>query len=170
MAGIWDGMDAAAMCGCMASQCHTVQCDAAHAAQYYGSQYLMPPMECHWRGYGAALHLLAASGIARHGIYAVHLNIDLIRYNEALDKNQTGQNERQESSLLERFPPVDMYVNKPSVFIDAGGRVLMWYLPGAISSLVGVSPSLQLLLSSSHDYRMRCMPPQSAWVTSCGRV
>jgi hypothetical protein len=68
MAGIWDGMDAAAMCGCMASQCHTVQCDAAHAAQYYGSQYLMPPMECHWRGYGAALHLLAASGIARHGI------------------------------------------------------------------------------------------------------
>jgi hypothetical protein len=75
--------------------------------------------------------------------YAVHLAIDLVRYNEALDKNQTGQNERQESSLLERFPPVDMYVNKPSVFIDAGGRVLMWYLPGAISNLIGVSPSLE---------------------------
>jgi len=71
---------------------------------------------------------------------SVHLEVDLIRYNEALDKNQSGQNERQEISLLERFPPVDMQVDQPSVFIDAGGRVLLWYLPGAISNLIRVSP------------------------------
>jgi hypothetical protein len=79
--------------------------------------------------------------IGRH--YPVHLEIDLIRYNEALGKNESGQNERQESSLLERFPPVDMHVDQPSVFMDAGGRVVMWYLPGAISDLIRVSLSLR---------------------------
>jgi hypothetical protein len=101
---------------------------------------------------------------------AVHLPIDLIRYNEALDKNASGQNERHESSLLERFPPVDMHVDKPSVFIDAGGRIIMWYLPGAISNLIRVSLSLQSLLTSSQVYRTTCMPPQLAWETFCGKA
>jgi len=73
--------------------------------------------------------------IGRH--YPVHLEIDLIRYNAALDKNQSSQNQLQESSLLERFPLVDMHVDQPLVFIDAGGRVLtVWclHVRSAISS------------------------------------
>ena len=100
--------------------------------------------------------------------HPVHLDIDLIRYNEALDKNQSGLNERQETSLMERFPPsVEMHVNAPCIFVDAGGRVLLWYLPGAISNLVRVCMFFKSLPSYSHICRMICMPPPLAWVTSC---
>jgi hypothetical protein len=96
------------------------------------SQYMMLPCRC----------LLITWDL-------VHLDIDLVRYNEALDKHQSGLNEQQEGVLFEKFPPSgDMVVHRPSVFVDAGGRVLLWYLPGAIHSIIRVGLSLQLLPSN----------------------
>jgi hypothetical protein len=72
----------------------------------------------------------------------VRLHIDLVRYNEALDKHQSGFNEQQERLLFEKFPPSgDIVVHLPSVFVDAGGRVLLWYLPGAIHDIIRVGLS-----------------------------
>jgi hypothetical protein len=81
--------------------------------------------------------------------HLVHLDIDLVQYNEALDKHQSGLNEQQEGVLFEKFPPSgDMVVHLPSVFLDSGGWVLLWYLPGAIQSNIRVGLSLQLLPSN----------------------
>jgi hypothetical protein len=71
--------------------------------------------------------------------HLVRLDVDLIRYNEALDKHQSGLNEKLEQTLFEKFPPsFATIVDVPCVFIDAGGRVLLWYLPGAINNMIRV--------------------------------
>ena len=78
--------------------------------------------------------------------HLVRLNIDLIRYNEALDKHQSGLNEKLEQTLFEKFPPsFEMIIDVPCVFIDAGGRVLLWYLPGAINDMIRVGCCLVVI-------------------------
>jgi hypothetical protein len=72
-------------------------------------------------------------------LYEVRLDIDIIRYNEALDKNESGLNENREQSLLKKFPPSELFfLNSPAVILDAGGRTIVWYLPGAITDLIQV--------------------------------
>lgn len=73
----------------------------------------------------------------------VHLGVDMIRYNEALDKNESGLNDSREQSLLKKFPPSErLFLDSPAVIIDAGGRIIVWYLPGAITDFIEVHWSM----------------------------
>jgi hypothetical protein len=66
--------------------------------------------------------------------YEVQLDIDIIRYNEALTKRESGLNDAREEALLAKFPPAEpMLLNRPSVVIDSGYRIILWYLPGALT-------------------------------------
>jgi hypothetical protein len=69
----------------------------------------------------------------------VKLDIDIVRYNEALGKEEKGTNEKREDDLLKRFPPTaEITLDKPAVVIDNGGRYILWYLPEVISQLFQV--------------------------------
>ncbi|KAG1852526.1 hypothetical protein F4604DRAFT_1686629 [Suillus subluteus] len=58
----------------------------------------------------------------------------MIRYNKALDKRSTGRITKHEEALLEKFPHgSQQLLNKPSVLVDSGGHIILWYLPDAIS-------------------------------------
>ncbi|KAG1784992.1 uncharacterized protein HD556DRAFT_1451154 [Suillus plorans] len=60
-----------------------------------------------------------------------------VRYNESLDKYKSCRNEKQEQSLLERFPPEEhLILAKPSIIIDSGGRIIVWYLSGAMTGML----------------------------------
>jgi hypothetical protein len=66
-------------------------------------------------------------------MFAVKLDIDVIRYNEALAKRESGLNDSHEEALLAKFPPAKRLVlDRPSVVIDSGYRIILWYLPGAL--------------------------------------
>ncbi|KAG1798400.1 hypothetical protein EV424DRAFT_1546255 [Suillus variegatus] len=67
-------------------------------------------------------------------MFVVKLDIDVIRYNEALAKRESGLNDSHEEALLAKFPPAERLVlERPSVVIDAGYRIILWYLPGALN-------------------------------------
>jgi len=67
----------------------------------------------------------------------------MVRYNESLDKFESGRNEKCEATLLQKFPPEDeMLLTDPAVILDSGGRIIVWYLPGAISSMIMVGGHL----------------------------
>ncbi|KAG1726507.1 uncharacterized protein EDB91DRAFT_1254281 [Suillus paluster] len=69
----------------------------------------------------------------------IQLDLDMIRYNEALDKRSTGRNTKHEDALLQKFPcSSQQLLEKPSVFMDSGGRIILWYLPDAISPWIQV--------------------------------
>lgn len=73
----------------------------------------------------------------------VKLDIDIVRYNEALSKRESGMNDAQEQALLTRFPPPKkILLVRPSVVIDSGYRIILWYLPDAISPWVQVGFSV----------------------------
>ncbi|KAG1873302.1 hypothetical protein C8R48DRAFT_769736 [Suillus tomentosus] len=66
--------------------------------------------------------------------HPIKLDIDLIRYNEALAKRESGLNDAHEEALLAKFPPTErILLDRPSVVIDAGYRIILWYLPGALN-------------------------------------
>jgi hypothetical protein len=72
-------------------------------------------------------------------LHKVQLNIDIVRYNDTLDKDESGQNEKQEEMLFNRFPPEEEYfLTAPSVVIDSGGRIMVWYMPGALTAMMMV--------------------------------
>jgi hypothetical protein len=55
--------------------------------------------------------------------HPVKLGVDIIRYNEALGKNELSTNEACKQDVLKRFPPsADLTLTKPAMLIDAGGR------------------------------------------------
>lgn len=84
-------------------------------------------------------------------LHAVKLGFDILRYNDALGKNESGTNEAREEDLLKRFPPpADFTLRKPAILIDAGGRQILWYLPCAISRPLQVRRSIFLRLAMSH--------------------
>jgi hypothetical protein len=88
--------------------------------------------------------------------HPVKLGVDIVRYNEALGKNEPGTNEAREQDLLKRFPPsADITLTKPALLIDAGGRQILWYLPCAMSCPLQVRPS-----DFSHTWR--CLMPHQA--------
>ncbi|KAG1724930.1 hypothetical protein EDB19DRAFT_1915322 [Suillus lakei] len=55
----------------------------------------------------------------------IRLKIDMVRYNDALDKDESGQSETREENLFNRFPPdEECFLTTPSVVIDSGGRII----------------------------------------------
>jgi hypothetical protein len=65
---------------------------------------------------------------------SVKLDIDVIRYNEALTKHESRLNDAREDELLVKFPPTErMFLDRPSVVIDSGYRIILWYLPAALN-------------------------------------
>ncbi|KAG1722298.1 hypothetical protein EDB19DRAFT_1916732 [Suillus lakei] len=44
---------------------------------------------------------------------------------------------KQEENLFSRFPPEEEYfLTTPSVVIDSSGRIIVWYLPGALTAMI----------------------------------
>jgi hypothetical protein len=67
----------------------------------------------------------------------------MIQYNKALDRCSTGRTTKHEEDLLQKFPHgSQQLLNKPSVLVDSGGHIILWYLPGAISRWIQVSPCI----------------------------
>jgi len=77
--------------------------------------------------------------ITAANITAVKLDIDIVRYNEALNKEEKGTNDEREDDLLRRFPPAaQVTLDTPAVVVDNGGRYLLWYLPDGINGFFQV--------------------------------
>ncbi|KAG1894243.1 uncharacterized protein F5891DRAFT_985133 [Suillus fuscotomentosus] len=56
------------------------------------------------------------------------------QYNEALAKQELGMNDAQEDALLVRFPPAEnILLDCPSVVIDSRYRIILWYIPDALT-------------------------------------
>ncbi|KAG1804574.1 hypothetical protein EV424DRAFT_1544604 [Suillus variegatus] len=69
--------------------------------------------------------------------HPIKLDIDIIRYNEALSKRESAMNDAQEEALLARFPPADnILLDSPSVVIDSRYRIILWYIPDALTPWV----------------------------------
>ncbi|KAG1778654.1 hypothetical protein EV702DRAFT_1196167 [Suillus placidus] len=69
--------------------------------------------------------------------HPIKLDIDIIRYNEALAKHESGMNDAQEDALLMKFLPAKRIVlNTPSVVVDSGFRIILWYIADALSPWV----------------------------------
>jgi hypothetical protein len=67
----------------------------------------------------------------------------MIRYNEALNKRSTGRITKHEEALSKKFPHSSQkLLDTPSVLVDSGGRIILWYLPEAISLWIQVSPCI----------------------------
>jgi hypothetical protein len=78
----------------------------------------------------------------------------MVRYNESLDKSESGRNEKREDILLKQFPPQEQLIlTTPNVIIDSGGRLIVWYLPGAMTGMIMVS---LLSISVSHFISSGC--------------
>ncbi|KAG1777151.1 hypothetical protein EV702DRAFT_1197467 [Suillus placidus] len=66
--------------------------------------------------------------------HPIKLDIDIIRYNEALTKRESSMNDAQEDALLMKFPPAERIVlNTPSVVVDLGFRIILWYITDMLS-------------------------------------
>ncbi|KAG1882237.1 hypothetical protein F4604DRAFT_1577679, partial [Suillus subluteus] len=51
----------------------------------------------------------------------------------------SGRSETREENLFNRFPPEEeRFLTTPSVVIDSGGRIIVWYLPGALTTMIMV--------------------------------
>ncbi|KAG2061004.1 hypothetical protein BDR06DRAFT_966812 [Suillus hirtellus] len=75
-----------------------------------------------------------ASMLAEAYQHPVKLDIDVIRYNKALAKQELGLNDSHEEALLVKFPPAERLVlEHPSVVTDVGYQIILWYLPGALN-------------------------------------
>jgi hypothetical protein len=73
----------------------------------------------------------------------------MVRYNDALDKDESGRSETREENLFNRFPPEEeCFLTTPSVVIDSGGRIILWYLPGALTAMIMVCFSHLHVISS----------------------
>ncbi|KAG1856164.1 hypothetical protein F4604DRAFT_1932030 [Suillus subluteus] len=69
--------------------------------------------------------------------HPIKLDINIIRYNEALAKRESGMNDAQEEALLTKFPPAEnIFLDTPSVVMDLGFRVILWYIPDGLSPWV----------------------------------
>ncbi|KAG2082110.1 hypothetical protein BD769DRAFT_1683394 [Suillus cothurnatus] len=58
-------------------------------------------------------------------------DLDMIQYNEALDRCSTGRTTKHEEDLLQKFlHGSQQLLEKPLVLVDSGGHIILWYLPG----------------------------------------
>jgi hypothetical protein len=55
-------------------------------------------------------------------------------------------NNAQEEALLLKFPPAErIHLKSPAVVIDSGYRIILWYVPDALSPWVQVSSSVDVM-------------------------
>jgi hypothetical protein len=88
----------------------------------------------------------------------------MVRYNEALTKRETGMNDVHEESLCARFPPAErMLLTRPSVILDSGHRIIIWYIPEALHGYIQVGTSFNCMLPIYHTdvNRVICTQPLS---------
>ncbi|KAG2057630.1 hypothetical protein BDR06DRAFT_969390 [Suillus hirtellus] len=75
-----------------------------------------------------------AQALADAYLHPIELNLDMIQYNEALNKHSTRRLTKHEEALLQKFPHgPQLLLDKPSVLVDFGGHIILWYLPDMIS-------------------------------------
>ncbi|KAG1758106.1 hypothetical protein EDD22DRAFT_957200 [Suillus occidentalis] len=75
-----------------------------------------------------------ASVLAEAYQHPIKLDINVIRYNEALTKRESRLNDAREDELLAKFPPTErMFLDHPSVVIDSGYQIILWYLPATLN-------------------------------------
>ena len=70
--------------------------------------------------------------------HAVKLNAwDAQRYDTSLPKKPTGHNEADEERMKKHYLINEDYndqpINEPAIVMDCHGKILVWYLPGALS-------------------------------------
>ncbi|KAG1717903.1 uncharacterized protein EDB91DRAFT_1090489 [Suillus paluster] len=71
---------------------------------------------------------------------SAYSNADMVRYNDALDKDESGRSAKREQTLFDRFPPEqEHFLTTPAVIVDSGGRIIVWYLPGAMAAMMMLS-------------------------------
>ncbi|KAG1801764.1 hypothetical protein EV424DRAFT_1545395 [Suillus variegatus] len=97
-------------------------------------------------------------------LHPIQLDLDIIWYNEALNKRSTGRINKHEDALLERFPcGSNQFLDKPSVLLDSGGHIILWYLPDAISpwiqaemetATVGMGHRLRTSMTGGEETKM----------------
>ncbi|KAG0693024.1 hypothetical protein DFH29DRAFT_881794 [Suillus ampliporus] len=69
----------------------------------------------------------------------IQLDLDMIRYNEVLNKCSTRRITKHEEALLHKFPySSKQLLDKPLVLVDSGGCIILWYLPDTISLWIQV--------------------------------
>lgn len=63
------------------------------------------------------------------------IDIDARRLADALTERDHGTNNKREASLKARFPvpTSDELIEEPTLFVDRGGVILVWYLPDVLS-------------------------------------
>ncbi|KAG2756207.1 hypothetical protein P692DRAFT_20716135, partial [Suillus brevipes Sb2] len=62
------------------------------------------------------------------------LDINIIRYNEALAKRETGMHDAHEDARLMKFPMAEKLVlDTPCVVVDSGLRIILWYVLKCLS-------------------------------------
>lgn len=61
----------------------------------------------------------------------------MVRYNEALDKSESGRNEKREQDLLQKFNlEQELTLTTPATILDSGNRIIAWYLPSAMTETI----------------------------------
>lgn len=104
--------------------------------------------------------------IAREALtLVVHVEMDIVRYAEALAQGESGISNEREESLLRRFPPGNggtVYLERPAIVVGTEGTILLWYLPGALTPTmqVGIVIREHGILQVICDLRQRCGMPQ----------
>ncbi|KAG2033073.1 hypothetical protein BDR03DRAFT_1014629 [Suillus americanus] len=98
----------------------------------------------------------------------IQLDLDMIRYNEALHKRSNWMIATHEDSLLKKFPHgPERLLEKPSVILDSAGRIILWYLPDAISpwiqaemeeATIGMGSLLKKSMTGGPDTQWRTFP------------
>ncbi|KIK32178.1 hypothetical protein CY34DRAFT_44078, partial [Suillus luteus UH-Slu-Lm8-n1] len=92
------------------------------------------------------------------------LDLDVVRYNEALDKRSNGRVAKHEETLLKKFPHgSECVLEEPLVILDSAGHIILWYLPGAISPWIQVS-----FIMGSHLTKSMSSGQDTQWRTFAG--
>ncbi|KAG2087517.1 uncharacterized protein F5147DRAFT_781281 [Suillus discolor] len=93
-----------------------------------------------------------ARALADAYLHPIELNLDMIQYNEALNKRSTGRLTKHEEALLQKFPH---------------GHIILWYLPDAISlwiqaemeeATVGMGHLLKTSMTGGEETQWRTFP------------
>jgi hypothetical protein len=79
----------------------------------------------------------------------VKLDINIIWYNEALAKRETGIHDAHEDAWLMKFPMAEKLVlDTPCVVVDSGPRIILWYVLKCLSLWDQVGDSASNLVGS----------------------
>lgn len=74
----------------------------------------------------------------------------MVRYNEALEKSESGRNEKREQDLMDKFKlEQELYLSTPATILDSGNRIIVWYLPGAMTKMIMVGLQCRIMCESS---------------------